>query len=78
MEEIYFIFSRQRFTFDENHDQISSRENSSEPVASPKILKRQTNLVKRSSIDIDVEEQVTWHNLPKEIFRKSAEVNGKK
>lgn len=75
----YFIFHRQRFTFDENHDQLSSRENSSEPsTTSPRILQRKANLIKRSSIDIENEEQVTWHNLPKDIFRKSAEVNNKK
>ena len=41
--------------------------------SSPKILRRQAHLIKASSSEID--EQVTWQNLPKEIWKQAAEVN---
>jgi len=41
--------------------------------SSPKILRRQAHLMKASSSEID--EKVTWQNLPKEIWKQAAEVN---
>ena len=43
--------------------------------ASPKVLRRQSNLIKRSSTEIDTEESGIWHNLPKEVWKQTAEVN---
>lgn len=42
---------------------------------SPKVLRRQPNLMNRPSIDGDNEENSAWHNLPKEVWKKAAEVN---
>jgi hypothetical protein len=80
---------RNKFTFDENDDQSPlnlSRQQSSDfhndsssANSSPKILKRQAHLIKRSSSELDPEEQATsWHNLPKEVWKTSAEVNSPK
>lgn len=44
-------------------------------TASPKVLRRQSNLIKRSSTEIDTEESGTWHNLPKDVWKQAAEVN---
>jgi len=84
---------RNKFAFpayDENDDQLQqspvSRQTSIDPndtndsssaASSPKILKRQSHLVKRSSSEIEPEEQAPpmWHNLPKEIWKTAAEVN---
>jgi hypothetical protein len=76
---------RNKFTFDENDDQspisLSRQQStdfnndSSSAASSPKILKRQAHLVKRSSSEIDPDEQTTWHNLPKEVWKTAAEVN---
>lgn len=81
-----FFIRRNKFTFDENDDQISvslSRQksndfriDSSSAASSPKILKRQAHLIKRSSSEIDPEDTPTvWHNMPKEIWKVASEVN---
>lgn len=44
---------------------------------SPKVLRRQTNLMNRTSIDLENEENSAWHNLPKDVWKKAAEVNDK-
>lgn len=85
---VLYIY-RNKFTFDENDDQGSTslsrqisndfNNDSSSATSSPKILKRQAHLTKRSSSEIDPEEQSTvWHNLPKEVWKTAAEVNNQK
>lgn len=80
---------RNRFTYDENDDQSPSsfsrqqsndfHKDSSSAASSPKVLKRQSHLIKRSSSEIDPDEQPTvWHNLPKEVWKTAAEVNNPK
>lgn len=80
---------RNKFTFDENDDQspisLSRQQSndfhndSSSATSSPKIFKRQAHLIKRSSSEIDPDEQLTvWHNLPKEVWKTAAEVNSPK
>ncbi|CRL05987.1 CLUMA_CG019101, isoform A [Clunio marinus] len=76
---------RNKFTFDENDDQIpillqqsyDNHNDSSSATSSPKILKRQSHLIKRSSSELDSDEQPTsvWHNLPKDVWKTAAEVN---
>lgn len=51
---------------------MTSRRESSDVSSSPK-LRRQSHLMKTSSSEID--EQVTWQNLPKEVWKPAAEVN---
>lgn len=73
---------RNKFTFDENERERSiSRQHSDESVKStmsPKVLKRQPNVVARTTSEIDGEEQTTtWHNLPKDVWKTAAEVNSR-
>lgn len=69
--------------FDESDDRDHSisRQISDEPVKSsmsPKVLKRQPNVVLRSSSEMEADEQTsTWHNLPKDVWKTAAEVNNR-
>ncbi|CAH1728432.1 unnamed protein product [Chironomus riparius] len=73
------IEKNNKFTFDENDDNKSessssvSRQQSSDDMisSSPKMLRRQAHLIQAPSSEID--EQVTWQNLPKEIWKQAAE-----
>lgn len=56
---------------DKNCDEIASNSINQ----SPKVLRRQPNLINRPSIDGENDENSSWHNLPKEIWQKVAEVN---
>lgn len=61
-----------------SHD--SNDTNDSSATSSPKILKRQTHLLKRGSSEIDTDDSTTtttWHNMPKDIWKQAAEVNDK-
>jgi hypothetical protein len=44
---------------------------------SPKVLRRQANLLNRTSVDAENDENSAWHNLPKDVWKKAAEVNQK-
>ncbi|XP_070494221.1 uncharacterized protein [Chironomus tepperi] len=72
------IEKNNKFLFDENDDNksessssVSRQQSSDDMISSTPKLRRQAHLLKASSTDID--EQVTWQNLPKEIWKQAAE-----
>lgn len=71
--------NRNKFNFDESDDQVlfmSRQQSSDSDTTSPRILKRQSKIIPRTSSDIESEEQSTsWHNLPKDVWKNAAEVN---